>query len=60
MNRNDRKILALAKKEGWPVEKRRIKKAKNDEKRLYDNNQDRICNNLPRGRTITVKDNEVL
>ncbi len=60
MNRNEREIERIALERGGSVGKKRIKKAKDDEKRLYDNEQKRICNNLPVGRTIVVKDNEVL
>lgn len=45
---------------GGEKKKRQIKTAKGEEKRLYDNRQKWICDNLPVGRTIVVKDNEVL
>ncbi len=60
MNRNDKEMLALAKKQGLKVTKKRSQKPKDDEKRLYDNEQERICNNLPRGRTVLIKNGEVL
>lgn len=45
---------------GGEKDKRRIKKVEDTGKRLYDNRQRWICDNLPVGRTIVVKDNEVL
>lgn len=53
-------IERIALERGGSVKKKSIKKVKDDEKRLYDNEQKRICDNLPVGRTILVKDNEVL
>lgn len=53
-------IEKIALERGGSVKKKRIKKAKDNAKRLYDNRQKWICDNLPTGRTILVKDNEVL
>ncbi len=53
-------IEKIALEHGGSVKKKRIKKVEDDKKRLYDNEQDRICNNLPIGRTVLVRNNKVL
>lgn len=58
--RDIRRLEKIAFERGGTVKKKRIKKPKDDEKRLHDNKQKRICAGLKVGRTILVKDNKVL
>ena len=58
--RDFKRLKQISKERGGSEKKIKVFNPAKEELRLYDNRQDRIKNSMPVGRTILVKDNEVL
>lgn len=58
--RDFKRLKKISVERGGSEKKVKVFNAAEEEERLYDNRQDRIKNSMPIGRTILVRDNEVL